>query len=107
MKQLLDFCILSCCSDMLLSRTHKIPFAVIQWKRTFASQHASGLKNVTIYQVQLSQSHWLNMSRTEITIGDHTAHRYHDKECLITWDRQLLFMEILNTIIWCHSWNNF
>jgi len=33
-----------------------------------------GLKNLTIYQLTLFQSHWLYISRTETPIRDHITH---------------------------------
>ena len=58
--------------------------------------------NVTIYQMQLSQPHWLIISRTETPIADHHTHLLGN-EFLITLDRHLLFLEVIKTVIWGHS----
>ena len=101
-NQLREFSILLCCSDMLFSHTHNIPFTVIQWKRTFVSHHAGGLKSTS--QLTHCNCHsridsmYRQQKQTKLIISHVLG-----KECLTTLDKQLLFPEMPNTDTWCHS----
>jgi len=52
-----------------LSHTHSIPVTVIHWKASLFRTMLVVLETSQFTKYKFSQSHWLNVSRTETTIG--------------------------------------